>query len=206
MKKQQVLKLNSNFYPLGITDWKKSMVDIFSGAAYPVDVYYGSKEDGSIDLENIETFNVVRDWKEWVELPIRPYDEYVNTPSKTFRVPPVVVCSTFDKIIYKNVQFPTKANIWKRDKFTCGYTGEKLTRENITVDHILPSSRGGQNSWTNLITCEKNLNVWKADRTPKECGLKLLWKPEQPTNGMVFDFLRKEWEIFLYGGKSEFGE
>jgi len=49
------------------------------------------------------------------------------------------------------------------------------------------------------------VNVWKSDRTPRECGLKLLWKPEKPNNGMVFDFLRKEWEIFLYGGDSQVG-
>ena len=98
--------------------------------------------------------------------------------------------------------FPTKANIWKRDNYTCAYTGEKLTKETVSVDHIIPQSRGGKNTWENLITASKKINVFKDDRTPKEAGLKLLWKPEKPRNGLVFDFMRDEWRVFLEGGTS----
>jgi 5-methylcytosine-specific restriction endonuclease McrA len=75
-----------------------------------------------------------------------------------------------------------------------------LTKDELTVDHVLPSSRGGENSWENLVTCDKTLNIWKSDRTPKECNLKLLNKPVKPKNGMVFSFLREEWKMFVDGG------
>jgi 5-methylcytosine-specific restriction endonuclease McrA len=98
------------------------------------------------------------------------------------------------------VQFPTKQNIFKRDKYTCGYSGRKLQKNELSVDHILPISRGGGNTWENLITCAKEVNTFKDNRTPQECGLKLLWKPGKPSNGiesLVFDNMRDDWNMFL---------
>lgn len=201
--KQEILKLNSGFFPIGVTNWKTAMVDIVSGAVFPVDVYYEVEEvDGRevTNLNKIESFNVVKTFEEWAKLPIRDVDEYVNSARASYRLPPIVVCANFNRIIWKRVVFPTKNNIWKRDNYTCGYTGTKLTREQLSIDHIIPSSRGGKNTWDNLITASKDINVWKSDRTPRECGLKLLWKPEKPANGMVFNFLRSEWEMFLDSG------
>jgi 5-methylcytosine-specific restriction endonuclease McrA len=202
MKRQEVLKLNVNYFPIGTTNWQTTMCDIVAGSAFPLDISYELGEDGKPDRNKIEWMNVIKTFEEWKELPIRPFDEWVNSAKQTFRIPPVVVCARFDKIINKKVFFPTKANIWKRDNYTCGYTGEKLTKETVSVDHILPQSRGGRNTWENLITASKKINVWKDDRTPKEAGLKLLWKPEKPQNGMVFDFMRDEWMVFLEGGQN----
>jgi hypothetical protein len=196
-RKQPVLKLNANFFPIGIADWKDVIISIMSGSSFPVDVYYSENEDGSFNKEVIETFNVVRDWKEWEKLPIRNCDEYIQGATRVYRVPPIVVCSKFNKIICKNVQFPTKRNIWKRDGFICQYSNKVLDKDQLSVDHIIPVSRGGENSWSNLVTCDKSLNIWKDNRTPEECKLKLIREPKKPVGGMVFDFMRKEWEIFL---------
>jgi len=198
--KTEILKLNANYAPIGTANWKSVMVDIVSGSAFPVDIGYEVDENGCINRTKVEWFNVVRSFDEWSNLPIRDWDEYVSSTKKTYRLPPIVVCSKFNKIIHKRILFPTKSNIWARDNYTCQYTGKKLTREDLTVDHILPSSRGGDNSWENLVTCDKKLNIWKSDRTPKECGLKLLSKPTRPKNGMIFSFMRDEWKMFLESG------
>jgi 5-methylcytosine-specific restriction endonuclease McrA len=198
--KQEVLKLNKNYLPIGTDSWKKIITDIVSGAAFPIDVHYDEHEDGVVNREKITYINVIKDFEEWSTLPIRPYDEKVTTPKIEIRMPTIVICSHFDKIITKMALFPTKTNIWKRDDFYCGYTGEKLTKEQLSVDHILPKSRGGQNTWENLITASKDINRFKDDRTPEEAGLKLLWKPTKPLHGKAFGFLRKEWEMFLDGG------
>jgi 5-methylcytosine-specific restriction endonuclease McrA len=200
--KQEILKLNAGYFPVGITNWKTAMVDIVSGAVHPVDVYYETDADGNINKEKIEAFNTIRSFEEWANLPIREFDDYVNTAKTSIRLPPIVVCASFNKIIYKRVVFPTKSNIWKRDNYVCQYSGKKLTKEELSVDHILPSSRGGGNTWENLVTCDKDLNVWKSDRTPQECGLKLLSRPTKPSNGMVFSFVRKEWEMFVDSSKA----
>lgn len=194
--KQQILKLNANYFPIGIVNWKEAMVDIVSGASYPIDIHY-EKDNSGIDKAKISYMNVIKDFKEWSELPIREYDDYVLGAKSVYRLPSVIICSRYDKIIHKKVIFPTKNNIWRRDKFICGYTGKILDKSSISTDHITPSSRGGENTWENLITCDKALNTWKGNRTPKECGLKLLWKPTKPKNGMIFDTFRDEWDIFI---------
>jgi len=198
--KQEILKLNASFFPIGVANWKSVMVDIITGAAFPLDISYEVTEDGKVNTNKIEYFNVVRSFEEWSALPIREGDEYVNAVKSAYRLPPIAVCAKFNKIIHKRMVFPTKPNIWKRDNFTCQYSGKKLTKENLTVDHILPVSRGGKNTWENLVTCDKDLNVWKSNRTPKECGLKLLSNPMKPTNGMVFSFVRDEWKMFVDSG------
>lgn len=206
MNKQQVLKLNRLYYPINISPWHKAITDIFSGAAYPVDVSYEQTEDGKINTSAIDSLTVVKTWEEWEILPIRPYDEYVHTVKKIVRMPTVVICSRYEQIPYKRSVFPTKENILKRDNYTCQYTGEKLPRDKVNIDHIMPVSRGGQNTWENMVCCSIEVNTRKADRTPREAGLKLIRPPVKPTNGNVFDFLRDEWASFVFSGKSNFGE
>lgn len=197
MNKRPILKLNASFVPLGTSSWEDTVVNIFSGASHPLDIWYAQNEDGSYDESTVETFNVVKSWAEWSKLPIRSIDDFVHTTSGPVRLPSVVVASRFNKVIFKSVQFPTKQNIFKRDKYTCGYSGRKLQKHELSVDHILPLSRGGGNTWENLITCAKEVNTFKDNRLPHECGLKLLWKPQKPANGMVFDALREDWNMFL---------
>ena len=64
--------------------------------------------------------------------------------------------------------------IRERDFYTCAYCG----KHGDTVDHIIPRSKGGKNTWDNLITCCGACNRRKADRTPIEAGMKLLYEPE----------------------------
>lgn len=71
-----------------------------------------------------------------------------------------------------------RTRIYKRDGHACGYCGSNKL---LTLDHIMPRSRGGDNSWTNLVTCCHKCNLYKADRTPAEAGMVLKIKPYEPT-------------------------
>ena len=76
---------------------------------------------------------------------------------------------------------PLKINrqrIFKRDGFKCSYCG---ISKNLTIDHILPKSRGGGNTWLNLTTCCKNCNRIKDNKTPEEAGMKLVNRPFEPS-------------------------
>lgn len=70
----------------------------------------------------------------------------------------------------------TLAQILRRDKNKCGYCGEFAA----TVDHIFPQSRGGTNTWGNLIAACFDCNQMKADKTPEEAKMRLLWPPKVP--------------------------
>ena len=94
---------------------------------------------------------------------------------------------------------PSRSAIYKRDGNKCAYCS---STQNLTIDHIIPSSRGGDNSWTNLtIACSK-CNTKKGNRTPEECGMVLRTKPRAPSNKLIFymDVSKvDEWRQYSFG-------
>lgn len=93
---------------------------------------------------------------------------------------------------------PLKINrhrVFKRDNHQCSYCG---TNKHLTIDHILPKSRGGGNTWLNLTTCCKNCNRKKDNKTPEEAGMKLLKKPFEPSlfSDVINPSISEIWEEF----------
>jgi len=70
-----------------------------------------------------------------------------------------------------------RSRIYKRDGHECTYCGSK---KQLTIDHIIPKSRGGDNTWSNLITCCLPCNLKKGDRTPEEAGMPLRFRAKVP--------------------------
>lgn len=185
--------------PLGPADWREVVGNMCKEAVYPLDISHPQLESGEYNFEEIESATPIKTWEDWISLPLRPYDEYVLTTKGPVRLPSVVICAEYNKIRFNRTLFPTKKNIWDRDAYTCGYTGVRLNKDDLSIDHIIPKSRGGGNTWENLITANKEINRVKADRTPQEAGLKLLWRPTKPSykNVLTFDCSRPEWVKFL---------
>jgi 5-methylcytosine-specific restriction endonuclease McrA len=74
---------------------------------------------------------------------------------------------------------PSRNLIHKRDGYKCSYCN---STENLTVDHIIPSSRGGKNTWENLCSCCTSCNAKKGNRTPEEANMPLIRQPKAPFN------------------------
>ena len=72
----------------------------------------------------------------------------------------------------------SRSEILRRDGYTCCYCGGPGT----TIDHIIPKSRGGGNTWGNLCAACRDCNSAKDNRTPEEAGMKLLWMPHTSRN------------------------
>lgn len=79
---------------------------------------------------------------------------------------------------------PTLNNreLFRRDSHMCAYCGRVFRDSNLSRDHILPKSRGGQDTWMNVVTCCSKCNQKKDDRTPEEAGMQLLYVPYVPNN------------------------
>lgn len=77
---------------------------------------------------------------------------------------------------------PTLTNIalFKRDRYVCAYCGGKFHEKELTREHIIPTSKGGKNVWTNVVSACGPCNHVKADKTPEEAGMKLLYVPYTP--------------------------
>jgi hypothetical protein len=75
----------------------------------------------------------------------------------------------------------TKAKLLRRDRHTCAYCGERFADRDLQCEHIVPASRGGPASWMNLVTACAACNGRKADRTPEEARMPLLFLPYVPS-------------------------
>ena len=99
----------------------------------------------------------------------------------------------------------TRSNIYARDRYICQYCGLKFDAKRLTLDHIIPESRGGPFSWHNLVACCVPCNRKKADKTPEESGMVLLHKPRPMTIHTSRYILRlvgmeedDRWQKYLY--------
>jgi 5-methylcytosine-specific restriction endonuclease McrA len=115
---------------------------------------------------------------------IKYSDEFLKTYSKDLiQIPLVVRLLTFVRKLYKLKVTFTKNNLFTRDKKICAYCGEKIEEKFLSVDHIIPESRGGLITWENCVTSCMTCNNKKDDRTPNEARMFLKYKPYEPTIG-----------------------
>jgi len=103
--------------------------------------------------------------------------EKLRSISETFPMPSVIRLHKYVYLPYRGVML-TRQNIFKRDTHQCQYCG---TTEDLTLDHVMPKSRGGRTSWDNLITACKRCNSRKGDFTPQEADMYLMQKPFKPS-------------------------
>jgi 5-methylcytosine-specific restriction endonuclease McrA len=104
---------------------------------------------------------------------------YLHTPRTRIRVPEVVLLNVFNGFVRREVRL-SRQGIVERDRHTCQYCGAELPRTKLTLDHVLPQSRGGIESWENLVLACLPCNVRKGNRTPEEAKMPLLKKPSKP--------------------------
>ena len=139
------------------------------------------------------TFLNVVDWKRAICLMIKQKAEVLKFSDQVIRngegqivtnVPLVMRLIKMIRMIYRNKVPFTKKNVFVRDKFKCGYCGSK---ESLTIDHIMPVSRGGKSNFDNCVAACKPCNSKKDRRTPSEAKMYLFRQPYTPT---ISEFIR----------------
>lgn len=86
-----------------------------------------------------------------------------------------------------------RRGVFRRDKFECVYCGSS---SQLTLDHVLPKSRGGNNDWLNLVTSCFKCNLKKGNKTPEEAKMKMRYKPFAPTLVNENVFVNNIWTDF----------
>ena len=184
-----VLSLNKNWLVIGDDKTVKDAITAMTGGtngnppAFGLDQTFEINPDGTVNWSNMISVQPVS-WAEWIKLPIRFYDRVISSSTMTMRAPTVIIQSNYGKVP-RVKQRPTKDAIRRRDGGTCQYTGVKLTWANSNIDHVIPVSRGGKNTFENMVLCEKGLNSLKADKTPEEAGIRLIRKPSAPPELLI---------------------
>jgi 5-methylcytosine-specific restriction endonuclease McrA len=109
---------------------------------------------------------------------LEEYDSPLRSCYLNMNKPAVIRLNTYHKTKY-GVRL-SRENIYARDGYRCQYCGERYGAEYLTLDHIIPKSRSGKDSWKNLVTCCTWCNNKKDNKTPSEAEMPLLRIPEQP--------------------------
>ncbi|MGB0560516.1 MAG: HNH endonuclease [Spirulinaceae cyanobacterium] len=130
--------------------------------------------------------------------------EYHNTEVQTrFPKPTVIRLRYYVRVPYKEIPL-TRRNILERDDHTCQYCAYR--GDSLTLDHVNPRSRGGGESWDNLVAACVRCNVRKGSRTPEEAHMQLLSRPRRPHSSLHFEIARyirsgrnTEWRKYVIG-------
>lgn len=110
---------------------------------------------------------------------LEDYDQKIRSPSFSMGIPAVVISKHYIKNQKQITRF-SRMNIFLRDNFTCLYCGHQFAKSFLTLDHVVPKSKGGGKTWNNIVTACKDCNRIKGDKTPSEAKMPLVKLPRVP--------------------------
>ena len=133
------------------------------------------------------------------------HEDWIHTVQFAIPVPRIIRLLTYDRLPQRQIKL-NRRNILARDHFECQYCQFKGSPSHLTIDHVIPRSRGGQDTWNNLVTACRKCNSKKGGRLPHEAGMPLLNKPKKPkVNPLITARLATEryecWDLFLRDAK-----
>ena len=118
------------------------------------------------------------DWKRAVVLLFKDKAKLINKR--------IIRLVNYVRIPFKSglQSYPKRKMIYKRDNYKCQYCG---SFKDLTIDHVIPKSKGGTNKWDNLVTCCRKCNLKKGDKLLSETNMVLSAKPKAPFNNVHLD-------------------
>ncbi len=193
-----VLVLNRYYTAVRVVSARRAFSLLYKSGAEAID-----SRDGRFDAF---------DFPRWVdhsaERRQQPLDheQFVRTPRCLLMVPRVIRLMHYDKVPRREVKF-NRRNILARDENHCQYCCGRFPASKLSIDHVIPKSRGGKSSWTNVVAACTRCNTHKGGRMPGEASMKLRRPPAAPRkNPALADKIRslqyRMWRHFIGEGES----
>jgi 5-methylcytosine-specific restriction endonuclease McrA len=164
------LVLNKLWQPVHVATVARSLTMLWNEAAHVV------------DPDDFQLYT----WADWARLAPREGEPFIRTVTFRLRVPEVLTLTHHDRPRQSAVTF-SRRNLFKRDHLTCQYCGVRPGSEELTIDHIVPRSRGGLTTWENCVLACVSCNARKANRLPEQAGMKLRKAPVRPAWKPLYD-------------------
>lgn len=166
-KKYDTLVLNRSYIPVSVAHNHKAMSLLYSDSAHSLD-------------ENFASYN----WNDWLQFSILPTTldngyNFINTIDHKIAIPDTIVLRHFDSLPKRDVKY-SRQTVFQRDGFMCLYCGKIFKSNELTIDHIIPKSKGGKSTWDNTCACCSSCNRKKANKSLKESGMHLVKMPTEP--------------------------
>lgn len=187
-----VLVLNQHFRAVHVTTVRRAFALLCKSVAEVV--HWRNETYQTYDFETWKEISRLRDRFE-------PCDDWIKTVSFEIAVPRIIRLLLYDHLPPQEVKL-NRRNIYARDRNRCQYCGRRFSTTELSLDHVVPRSRGGRTTWMNIVCACTSCNNRKAGRTPQEARMRLVQLPLKPPRNPVIQLkVRHEkyrsWKQFL---------
>jgi len=188
-----VLVLNRLFMAVRVVRARHAFVLLWKDLAEVVSV-----EDDSYNCYDFNSWAEVSQYRRQFQ---PASHEWIRTVRFELAVPRVIRLLTYDRIPKTRVRL-NRRNLFARDGNKCQYCGKRFKTSELSIDHVVPRSRGGHTTWPNVVCACMKCNVRKGGRTPDEAGMRLVRAPIQPRFSPVISLHAgsekyRSWKQFL---------
>ena len=166
-----VLVLNKHYAAVRVVSARRAFCLLFKQIAEIVAV-----KDGSWQSYDFATWREVSQFRARYE---RDHHEWIRCVRFELAVPRIIRLLFYDRLPRRPVKF-NRRNIYARDRNRCQYCGRHFPTSELSLDHVVPRSRGGTADWRNIVCCCVKCNVRKGGRIPSEAGMHLIGEPIRP--------------------------
>lgn len=182
-----VLVLNRSWLAVNVANVRRAVCLVALGHAHVVDP---------------DSF-ATHDFDDWVERSAVKSSGALCGIGFCFRIPEIIVLTRYNGRQSRGLKL-SRRNVIERDEATCQYCGRRAEMSTLTIDHVVPKSRGGQTCWENVVAACTGCNDSKGDRTPEEAGMSLRREPRRPRWASTISARlagrgKTSWERFLAG-------
>ncbi len=191
------LVLNASWQVIGTRTIRQAITSLCSesgGQPPALALDMALDENGQLEYANPTT------WDDWLNLEVRPDDLFIQTVKQRIRAPLIIIARHFNKMPMKKPRLSAGA-IYERDGGVCQYSGLKLPRSQLNVDHVVPRDRGGRDEWGNMVLSSAEINSRKGNRLNSEVGLTLIRQPKAPPSvpvaATITQVRHPAWKPFL---------
>ena len=164
MLSDPTLVLNRSWVAITTTTVQSALTLVYRGAARV------------IQTETYET----HDFTSWADLRVADSARVIRTVQRAILAPEVILLTRHDRMPVRQVPF-SRRNLYRRDSNSCQYCGQVCSTRDLSIDHVIPRSRGGKTNWENCVLACIPCNVRKGNRSPEQVGMSLVKPPLRPT-------------------------
>ena len=166
-----VLVLNRHYMAIHVVNFRRAFALLFRELAEVIEL-----DDGQYYNYDFESWREISELKALYK---EPSEDWIRAVNFDIQIPRIVRLLGYDRLPKRAVRF-NRRNVFARDGNHCQYCGERFSTSELSLDHVVPRSRGGEASWENIVCACVKCNVRKGGRTPKEAHMKLIHAPVRP--------------------------
>lgn len=190
-----VLVLNRSYMAVHVIEARRAFTLLCREMAEVIDL-----DDGNYANYNFDSWRAICEFRSQNK---QPNEDWIRSVHFEILVPRVVRLLHYDRVPTHRLRF-NRRNLFARDGHRCQYCGRNMPTSQLSIDHVMPRSRGGETSWENVVCACVKCNVKKGGRTPQEARMTLICTPRRPKHSPLLAYkLRnpkyESWKGFLQG-------